>query len=111
MALDVVVEVVGVVDQAHPGAEAGGQAGQLLVGGVDLGFGEVRRLVDDQVGGGEPVDQAGVERRVGAEAQRPAAGADAEGRRGDRVERRPALDRERAERHRRPTRSARSCSK
>ena len=95
-----VIEIVGVMDQAHLIADLGGQGGELLVRSMKPRMALDGRLVDDQVGGGQPVDQRRVERRVGAEGQGPIAGPDAEGRRRDRVDRRPTLDRERAKRDR-----------
>jgi hypothetical protein len=58
------VEVVGIVRQAHPGPELGGKSGKFLIRCVDAGVSHVRRLVDDEMGGGKPVDERRVISRV-----------------------------------------------
>src|SRR5262245_38260395 len=62
------VELVGIVDQPHPGAERRGERGELLVWRVNARVHERRGLVDDQVRGGEPFDEAGIKRGIAAEA-------------------------------------------
>src|ERR1700722_4238829 len=52
------VEVVRQGREPHPGSQRPGQGGELFIGGVDPRVGHRGRLVDDQVGGGEPLDQA-----------------------------------------------------
>ena len=81
------------MDEAHLGAEVGGERGELFVGGVDAVVG----LVDDEVCLREPLDQRQVERGVGADAEGAAACRDADGGRRDVVDRQPGLDAERAE--------------
>src|SRR5690242_14269495 len=54
------VEVIREMRDPHLGAKRSGQGGELLVGGVRPGVRQRRRLVDDQVGRGEPLDQARV---------------------------------------------------
>ena len=81
------VEVVGQMRESHPGTELSRQSGQFLVGRVKSRMTRRRRLMDDQVGGSKPVDQGRVVGRIGAEAEGPAAGMDAEGRGRDAVNR------------------------